>query len=95
MTDNIVEITYYKDLTDGELLGQACNDLNNAMDSLGQMKHPIGDTLFHMVHAVAFYLEQYLMKEASDIYKLPKLEWPKWMKDINDSLEKKDDKYAS
>jgi hypothetical protein len=64
------------------------------MEACGQMEHPLGNTLFHMVHSVAFYLEQYLMDKDNE-YNLPKLAWPKWMKEIDDRIKKEGKKNAS
>ena len=58
--------------SDAELLGDAMMDLESAMQALIEIKHPLGETIFHMVHSISFYVEQYLVGESKDIYKLPR-----------------------
>lgn len=66
MDDNVIDFK----MTDAELLGRAFLLLDQAQSNFMEMKHPLGDTLFHMAHSISFYIEKYLLEE-NDIYKLP------------------------
>lgn len=49
--------------SDAELLGYAMWDLNSAMEHVMEIESEYSDILFHMIHSIMFYIEEYLNKE--------------------------------